>query len=389
MDFDLTEEQKLIQQTARRLAKEVVAPRADEIDETGQYPFDVFDAFKELGLLGIGLPVEYGGSGAGVLALALAIEEVAKYCCASGLILQLTMLPTQPIMVGGTEEQKQRWVRPVAEGSMKAAFCLTEPEAGSDAANVKTYGVRDGDEYVLNGEKIYISGGTVADYVTVFAKTDRNAGSRGVSAFIVPTDSPGFSISRTDRKMGVHGVPTAHISFQDCRIPAENLVGLEENNGFHHVMLGLNRLRPLVGARGLGLAEGAMSYALNYARERQAFGAPITELQAVQFMFADMAIAIETARMAVYKGAWMVDQGRYQREDTAYLAFSKTIASEVAVKVSSDALQVLGAQGYMRDHPLERHYRDARQFMIVEGTSQIQRVMISRAILSGDLNYGY
>jgi alkylation response protein AidB-like acyl-CoA dehydrogenase len=387
MDFDLSEEQKLIQQTARRIAREVVAPRADEIDETGEYPHDIFEAFKEVGLFGAGLPQEYGGSGAGVLALALAIEEVAKYCCASGLILQLSMLPTQPIMVGGSEEQKQKWVRPVAEGNMKAAFCLTEPEAGSDAANVRTYAVKDGSDYVINGEKIYISGGTVADYVTVFAKTDRNAGSRGVSAFIVPTDTPGFSISRTDRKMGVHGVPTAHISFQDVRVPAGNLVGGVENKGFYHVMLGLNRLRPLVGARGLGLAEGAMTYALKYARERNAFGAPITELQAVQFMFADMAIAIETARMAVYRGAWMVDQGRYQREDTAYLAFSKTIPSEVAVKVSSDALQILGAQGYMKDHPLERHYRDARQFMIVEGTSQIQRVMISRAILDGNLSY--
>jgi hypothetical protein len=364
-----------------------VAPRADEIDETGVYPYDIFEAFKEVGLLGVGLPVEYGGSGAGVLALALAIEEVAKYCCASGLILQLSMLPTQPIIVGGTEEQKQKWVRPVAEGNMKAAFCLTEPEVGSDAANVRTYAVRDGNEYVINGEKIYISGGTVADYVTVFAKTDRNAGSRGISAFIVPTDSPGFSISRTDRKMGVHGVPTAHISFQDARIPAENLIGGVENKGFYHVMLGLNRLRPLVGARALGLAEGAMSYALNYARERKAFGAPITELQAVQFMFADMAIAIETARMAVYRGAWMVDQGRYQREDTAYLAFSKTIPSEVAVKVSSDALQILGAQGYMKDHPLERHYRDARQLMIVEGTSQIQRLIISRALITGEVDY--
>jgi hypothetical protein len=389
MDFNLTEEQTLIQQTARRLAKEVVAPRAAEIDETGIYPEDIFEAFRDVGLLGVGIPEAYGGSGAGILALSLAIEEVAKYCCASGLILQLSMLPTQPILIGGTEEQKQRWVRPVATGDMKAAFCLTEPEVGSDSANVRTYAVRDGDEYVINGEKIYISGGTVADFVTVFAKTDRAARHRGVSAFIVPTDTPGFSISRTDRKMGVHGVPTAHISFQDARVPAENLVGLVENQGFNHVMLGLNCLRPLVGARGLGLAEGAMMYALNYARQRQAFGGPITDLQAVQFMFADMALAIEAARMAVYKASWMIDQGMYQRQYNAYLAFSKTLASECAVKVSSDALQVLGAQGYMMDHPLERHYRDARQFMIVEGTSQIQRVMISRAILDGDLSYDY
>jgi alkylation response protein AidB-like acyl-CoA dehydrogenase len=387
MDFELSESQKLIRDTARRVAREVVAPRAAEIDETGVYPEDVFQAYKDVGLFGTAIAEEYGGSGAGMLALVLATEEVAKYCSSSGLILLLTMLSTRPILIGGTEEQKKKWVTPIARGEMKASFCLTEPEVGSDAANMRTYAVKDGNQYVLNGEKIYISGGTVADFCTVFAKTDREAGSRGVSAFIVPTDTPGFTVTRTDRKMGVNGVPTAHFSIQDARVPAENLIGGVEGKGFNHAMLGLNSVRPLVGARGVGLAEGAMSYALEYARQRKAFGSALTEHQAIQFMFADMVLAIETARLAVYQAGWLVDQGRFTRDDAAYLSVAKTVATETAVKVSSDAMQVMGAQGYMKDHPLERHYRDARQLMIVEGTSQIQRMIISRSLLSGELEY--
>jgi hypothetical protein len=387
MDFELSESHKLIRETARRLAREVVEPRAAEIDETAVYPEDVFQAFKEVGLIGTAISEDYGGSGAGLLGLAIAIEEVAKHCAASSLILMLTMLATRPILIGGTEEQKRRWVTPVATGDLKASFCLTEPEVGSDAANMRTYAVKDGNQYVLNGEKIYISGGTVADYCTVFAKTDRAAGSRGISAFIVPTDTPGFTVTRTDRKMGVNGVPTAHFAIQDARVPVENLVGGVEGKGFNHAMLGLNGSRPLVGARGLGLAEGALAYALEYARQRHTFGKPITEHQAIQFMFADMALAIETSRLAVYQAAWLVDQGRFTREDAAYLSVAKTVATETAVKVSSDAMQIMGAQGYMKDHPLERHYRDARQLMIVEGTSQIQRMIISRALIEGELDY--
>lgn len=387
MEFELSESQKLIRESARRIAREVVAPRAAEIDEKGEYPEDIFQAFREVGFTGLGISEENGGSGAGMLAMALTIEEVAKYCCASGLILLLTLLPTQPIAIGGTPEQRRKWLTPVANGELKASFCLTEPEVGSDAANMRTYAVRDGNEYVLNGEKIYISGGTVADYCTVFAKTDREAGSRGISGFIVPTDTPGFDVVRRDRKMGVLGVPTAHFALQDVRVPAENLIGGVEGRGFNHAMLGLNTVRPLVGARGLGLAEGAMHYALEYARGRKTFGRAITEHQAVQFMFADMVLAIEAARFAVYRAASLVDQGRYQREDAVYLSIAKTLATETAVKVASDAIQVMGAQGYMKDHPLERHYRDSRQLMIVEGTSQIQRMIISRALIEGELDY--
>jgi alkylation response protein AidB-like acyl-CoA dehydrogenase len=387
MDFQLSETHRLIQETARRVAREKVAPRAAEIDEREEYPQDIFEAFRDVGLLGLTIPESAGGSGAGTLALSLAVEEVAKYCCSSGLMLLLSALSTQPILIGGSDEQKRRWAGKVASGEMRASFCLTEPSSGSDASALKTRAVRDGDDYVLNGEKSFISGGTLADFCVVFAKTDPAAGARGISAFVVPRGTPGFTVARTDRKMGVKAVPTAHFAIQDARVPKENLLGGVEGRGFNAAMLGLNCCRPVVGARGLGLAEGAMSYALEFARKREAFGAPIANLQAIQFMFADMAIAIEASRLLVYQAAWLVDQGRYQREDAAYLSIAKAFATETAVKVSSDAIQVLGAQGYMMDHPLERHYRDARQLMIVEGTSQVQRVVISRALLERDIVY--
>jgi len=387
MDFQLTEEQQLIRDVARRIARERVAPRAAEIDAREEYPHDIFEVYRDAGLLGLTIPAVYGGSGAGFLALALAVEEVAKYCCSSGLMLLLTALPTQPIVIGGTEEQKKKYLPPIAKGEMKAAYGLTEPNAGSDAAAIQARAVRKDGGYVINGEKAFISGGAVADYVTMFAKTDPAARARGISGFIVPTTAPGFSVARLDQKMGVRGVATALLAFQDCAVPEENLLGGKENDGFKTVLGTLNSVRPIVAARGLGLAEGALSYALEFARQREAFGGPIVNLQAIQFMFADMAIQIEAARLLTYQAAWLVDQGRFQRQDSHMLSIAKAFATETAVKVSSDALQVLGAQGYMRDHPLERHYRDARQLMIVEGTSQIHRVIISRALLDRDLVY--
>jgi hypothetical protein len=387
MDFELSEEHKMIRETARRIARERIAPRAAEIDEKEEYPHDIFQVFREAGLLGLSIPQEYGGAGAGILALCLAVEEAAKYCCSSGLILLLTGLSTQSILIGGTEEQKHEFPSRVASGEYKGAFGLTEPNAGSDAAAIQSRARRDGDDYIINGEKCFISGGSVADFVVMFAKTDPAAGTRSICGFIVPKTSPGFSVTRTDRKMGVRAVPTATLAFDDCRVPARNLLGGKENGMFRTVMMSLNTIRPVVGARGVGLAEGALTYALEFARQRQAFGGPIANLQAIQFMFADMAIQIEAARLLVYQAGWLVDQGRYDRQDAHFLSIGKAFATEMAVRVSSDALQVLGAQGYMRDHPLERHYRDARQLMIVEGTSQIQRLVISRALLQRDLVY--
>jgi len=387
MDFELSEEHRLIKDTARRIAKEVVAPRAKELDETGEYPHDYFDAFKKAGLLGMAIPEEMGGTGNGILPICLAIEEVAKYECGAGLLLVLSGLPTRPIVFGGTKEQQQQYLPALARGDAKGSFCLTEPDHGSDAAALETRATRDGDDYILNGNKVYISGGTVADYLTVFARTG-GPGARGISAFVVDAHAPGVHIDRIDDKMGVRSVPTAHFSFTDVRVPAENLLGLQEGNGFNHAMLTLNSMRPTVGARGVGLAEGAASYALEWARERKAFGSSVIDFEAIQFMFADMAIQIEAARNLVYKAAWLVDQGKYTREYAHHLSIAKTFATEMANKVAFDALQVLGAQGYMRDHPLERHYRDARQLTIVEGSSQVQRVVISRSMIERALVYG-
>ena len=386
MDYELTDAHKLIRDTARRIAREVVAPRAAEMDETGQYPHDVFAAFKDVGLLGLTIPQQYGGSGAGFLALALAVEEVAKYCNSSALILLLSALSTQPIALGGSEEQRRRWLPLSASGEIKGAYCLTEPGAGSDAAAIQSRAIRDGDDYIIDGEKVFISGGSVADYVVFFAKTSANGGTRAISAFVVPTDSPGFSVARIDRKMGVMGVPTANIVLQACPVPLANRLG-DEGRGFRTAMLTLNTCRPVVGARGLGLAEGAIAYALDYARQRQTFGKPLVDHQAIQLMLADAAIGIEAARHLVYHAAWLVDQGNYDRQHAAYLSIAKAFATELAIRVSSDAIQILGAQGYMKEHPLERHYRDARQLTIVEGTSQIQRLVVARALIQGDIAY--
>ena len=386
MDYELTETHRLIRDTARRIARERVQPRAAEIDEQGQYPEDIFGVFRQAGLMGLTIPTEYGG-GASFLALALAVEETAKYCCSSGLILLLSALSTQSIVIGGSDELKQAWLPRSAAGDVRGAFCLTEPNAGSDAAAIESRAVRDGDEYVIDGEKMFISGGSVADFVVTFAKTDPAAGTRGFSAFVVPTDNPGFSVARLDRKMGVTGVPTANLVFQDCRVPAANLIG-EEGRGFRTALLTMGTCRPVVGARGLGLAQGALAYALDFARQRRTFGRPILEHQSIQFMLADMATQIQAARHLIYHACWLVDQGKYDRQYAPYLSFAKVFATEMAVKASSDALQILGAQGYMKDHPLERHYRDARQLMIVEGTSQVQRMIIAHGLAEGDIVYG-
>ena len=385
MDYELSDAHKLIRDTARRIAREKVAPRAAELDESGEYPHDIFGVFAEAGLLGLTVPEQYGGSGAGFLALALAVEETAKHDNACSLILLLSALSTQPINLGGSEDQKREWLSKSAVGAIKGAFCLTEPNTGSDAANLESRARRDGDDYVIDGEKVFISGGSVADYVCFFAKTGEN-GASAISGFIVPTDSPGYSVPRCDRKMGVMGVPTANIVLHDCRVSAANRIG-DEGRGFRTAMLTLNTCRPVVGARGLGLAEGCIAYALDYARERKTFGHPLVDHQAIQFMLADAAIEIEASRHLEYHAATLVDQGKYDRQYAPYLSMAKTLATEMANRVASDAIQILGAQGYMKDHPLERHYRDARQLMIVEGTSQIQRLVIARAMIQGEINY--
>jgi alkylation response protein AidB-like acyl-CoA dehydrogenase len=378
----------MIRDLARRVAKEKVAPRAAELDLSGEYPEDIFAAFRDAEMLGLSIPAEYGGGGAGILGLCLATEEVAKYCSASGLILLLTALASRAVLISGTDDQKKDLLPRVASGEWKGAFCLTEPNAGSDAGAIESRAVLDGETYSLSGEKLYISGGSVADYCIFWAKTDPMAGARGVNGFILPTSTEGFSVARTDRKMGVRGVPTANIVVRDAKVSRTNLIGGEEQGtGFRTLMRNLNSVRPVVGARGVGLAEGALDYALQYARERKTFGKPIVEHQAIQFMLAEMAIQIEGARLLVYRAAQNVDRGRFDKADAAYLSVAKAYATEMAERVASSAIQILGAQGYMMDHPLERHYRDVRQLTIVEGTSQVQRMVIAKALIDGDLAY--
>ncbi|MBE3565567.1 MAG: acyl-CoA dehydrogenase family protein [Thermogemmatispora sp.] len=386
MNFYLTEEQQLIRDTARRIAREVVAPRAPELDDTGIYPEDIFQVYKETGLLGLGFPEELGGSGAGIFGLALAIEEIAKVDNACALILLLTRLSTSAILKAGTEEQKRKYCAGTARGELRGAFGLTEPGAGSDSANIATRAVRKGDEYILTGTKCYISGASVADFFLVAAKTDPGAGSRGFSVFIVDRDTPGFRVGREDRKMGVHGVPTCELIFEEARVPAHNLVG-RENEGFKLIMWNLNSVRPCVAARGVGTAEGAIQYAVDYARQRQTFGQPLIEHQAIQMMIAEVAMHIEASRLLTYQAALLVDEGKADREHAHFLSMAKAFATETAVEACDKALQIMGGLGYMHESLTERFYRDARQLTIVEGTSQVQRLIIARAVKDNLLNW--
>ncbi len=385
MDFALGVEGERIRATAARVARESVAPRAAAVDREGRYPFDYVDAFREAGLLGLALPSAYGGSDAGTLGLAIAIEEVAKYCSSAGLMLLTTRLATAGIGMVGTERQKERYIRGVAEGRLRGCFALTEPTAGSDSANIATRAVRDGDGYVLDGVKLWAGQATVADFAMVVAKTAPEAGARGVSVFLVDLPNPGFRIVRELPKMGVLGVPVVEIDLRECRVPASALLG-EENEGFRLVMRHLNVVRPLVAARGVGLAAGA---ALAYARRRRAFGQPLIEHEAIMFKLAELAMGVEAARLLTYRAAWQVDQGGSDRDIAHYLSIAKATASEVAVRASEEALQILGGYGYLKDYATERYYRDAKQLTIVEGTSEIHRLIIGRAMRDGLLDWGY
>jgi alkylation response protein AidB-like acyl-CoA dehydrogenase len=395
MDFSLPEELVALQETTRRLVQDKVRPRAREIDESGEYPEDVFQLFRDAGLLGLCVPTEYGGSGAGILGLTLAIEEVAKHSNTAALMLLLTRLPTGPVMIAGSEEQKHRYLPGIADGSQRAAFGLSEPQAGSDVMGMRTRARPDGaGGWVLNGGKCWMSGVAQADWYTVFAKTpppdrldepvDPTARRHdSVTAFIVERRWDGVEVGNTDRKMGVRGVDTGELLLQDVHVPAENVIG--EVGGFRLAMLGLNSMRPIVAARGIGLAEGALMYATEYVQQREAFGKTIADFQGIQWEIAKVAVEIEAARLLTYRAAWLADQGRFTKEWVPYLSMAKYHATELAVKASGLAVQLLGAAGYMKDHPTELWYRDAKQLTIVEGTSQVQLGLIARGVLDRDL----
>lgn len=383
--FGLPEELKELQASVRKLAHERVAPRAREIDASEQYPQDLFELFRDTGLLGLVVPEEYGGSGAGILGLTIAIEEVAKYSNTAALMLLLTRLPTGPVLIAGNEEQKQTYVRASATGGQRAAFGLSEPQAGSDVMGMRTRAVQDGSDWVITGTKCWMSGVVQADWYCVFAKTGpaESRAHDSISCFVVERTWPGVSVGRIDRKMGVRGVDTGELILDEVRVPAENVVG--EIGGFRLAMLGLNSMRPIVAARGIGLAEGALMYAVEYVKQRAAFGRTIADMQGMQWKIAELATEIEAARLLTYRAAAMADAGQYTKEYVPFLSMAKYYATEVAVKVSGEALQMLGAAGYMEDHPTELWYRDAKQLTIVEGTSQVQLGLIARGVLDHDL----
>jgi alkylation response protein AidB-like acyl-CoA dehydrogenase len=388
VNFELSEELRALQDMVRRLAKDKVQPRAREIDETGEYPDDLFAAFGAAGLLGLCIPEEFGGSSAGILGLTIAIEEVAKYSNTAALMLLLTRLPTGPVMIAGSEDQKRRYLPGIAEGTKRSGFGLSEAGAGSDVAGMRTKATADPDTeggWILNGVKCWMSGVVQADWYTVFAKTGDPASRRhdSITAFIVDRATPGVSVGSLDRKMGVRGVDTGELVLSDVAVPAANVIG--EVGGFRLAMLGLNSMRPIVAARGIGLAEGALMYATEYVKERSAFGGKIADFQGIQWEIAKMAVEIEAARLLTYRAAWLADQGKFTREWVPYLSMAKYYAAEVAVKASGLAVQLLGAAGYMKDHPTELWYRDARQLTIVEGTSQVQLGLIARGVLEHHL----
>lgn len=385
MDFDLSPELAELQATVRRIAQDKVAPRAREIDVTEEYPQDLFELFVDTGLTGLCIPEAYGGSGAGILGLAIAIEEISKYSNAAALMLLLTRLPTGSLLIAGSEQQKRKYLTPLALGEQRAAFGLSEPQAGSDVMGMRTRAERDGDAWVLTGTKCWMSGVVQADWYCVFAKTGP-ADSRAhdsISVFIVERGWEGVSVGRTDKKMGVKGVDTGELILDGVRVPDENVVG--EIGGFQLCMLGLNAMRPIVAARGIGLAEGALMYAVEYAKERAAFTKTIADFQGIQWKIAELATEIEAARLLTYRAAWLADQGKFTKEWVPYLSMCKYYATELAVKVSNHALQMLGAAGYMQDHPMELYYRDAKQLTIVEGTSQVQLGLIARGVIDHDL----
>ncbi len=378
MDFDLSEEQVAIRDTIRELVQDKVAPRAAEIDEKAEYPKDIERLFAENGILGIPFPEEYGGISGSSVTICVGIEEIAKACATSSLILAVQALGAYPILVAGTEEQKKRLCPPLASGEKVAAYALSETGSGSDAAAMKTRAQRYGDEYVLNGTKQFITGGSVAGTLVVFAQTDAEANHKDISAFVLERETSPWQASKLEHKLGIRGSPTAQLVFEDVKVPAANRLG-EEGAGFKIALAVLDRSRPGIGAQALGIAEGAFDYALGYARERSQFGQPISSFQGIQFMFADMATQIEAARHLVYLAATKVDSKA--ADLTKVAAMAKLFASDMAMKVTTDCVQILGGYGYISDYPVERMMRDAKITQIYEGTNQIQRVVIARSLL--------
>ncbi len=378
MDFELTEEQRMIQDMARSFAEKEVAPVAAELDETHRFPIDLARKMGELGLMGVAVPEEYDGAGMDYVCYVVALEEISVACANTGVVMSANnSLACGPVLANGTDEQKKKFLAPMAAGDKIGCFGLTEPSAGSDAGNQKTTAVLEGDEWVLNGSKIFITNATDADTAVVFAMTDKEKGSRGISTFIVEKGTPGFSIGKVEKKLGLNASGTAELVFEDCRIPKDQLLG-ELGQGFKIALQTLDGGRIGIAAQAIGIARAAMEQSVKFALERVQFGQPIAKFQAIQWMLADMATEIDASRLLAYRAASLQSKGqRYSKE----AAMAKLFASETAMKTATKAVQIHGGYGYSKEYPVERNFRDAKITEIYEGTSEIQRLVIASSLL--------
>jgi len=378
--LDLSDDQRMIRDLARKIARERIAPHAAHYDETETYPEESMRAILESGLFGIWVPEEYGGSAMGCLALSLVTEEIAAACAATATQYLDQPLGGLPILLAGTAEQKKKYLPRLATGELLSAYSLSEPGAGSDAAGLRTTAVRRGGHYVLNGSKQWCTNGDHADVVTVFATVDASRRAKGVTAFLVEKGTPGFSVGKKEKKLGIRASPTVALHFADCAVPVEQRLGAE-GEGFKIAMRTLDITRPATGSMAVGIAQAALDAAVGYARERQQFGQPIGAFQGIQFMLADMAMAVHGARLMVHHAARQVDAGI--ADNTLEASMAKCFAADAAMKVTIDAVQVFGGYGYTREYPVERYMRDAKIMQIYEGTNQIQRLIVAKALLEG------
>lgn len=379
MDELLSKENLHYREQTKEIAERYVRPVAAELDRLAEYPWSVVRALQEAGLMGVWIPKEYGGHGAGVLNLCIVVEELSKACGGVGVTYAVNALGSFPLILGGTEEQKKKYLPDLASGKKLIAFGLSEKKSGSDAASLQTRAQKDGDEYVINGEKKWNTNGGAADIYSVFTNTSPDRGTRGITAFIVDKGMDGFRIGKKEDLMGIRCVPVHELHFENCRVSADRLLGGKEGHGFKHAMMTLDLARPGVAAQAVGLAQGALDLAIRYVNEREQFGQKVSSFQAIQFMLADMATQIEAARQLVYQSARAADLGA--KNVSKFAAMAKVFATDTAMNVTTNCVQLFGGYGYCKDYPIEKYMRDAKITQIYEGTNQVQRVVISRALI--------
>jgi len=380
MDFRLSEEQQMLKDMARKIAENEFGPRAAEIDEKEEFSWENKQVLEENGLLGVQVPEEYGGAGAGMVSLAIVIEEVARICAATSAILTTQALATDPFIIAGTHEQKLKWLKPLAEGAVLGACAITEPGAGSDVTAIRTTAKAKDGGYVIDGSKIFITNGSVSDTIVVVAYTDKEKKHKGISLFVVTKDTPGFSVGKKEKKLGIRSSDTSELVFEDCFVPEENLLG-NAGEGFKVLMKVFNYTRPGIGAQAVGIGQGALDTVVSYCKERVQFGKSLAEFQGLQWMMAEMALQIEMARTMVYRVCATIDDEPDSKDIPRLASMAKWYASDAAMRITTDAVQILGGYGFVREYPVERMMRDAKITQIYEGTNQIQRIIVANSLL--------